>query len=96
MLRSQVPTPSGGQVPGGTVLERLLLAASDRHVERVRHLARDVGLDLEHVGERGVERLLPLGVGAAHLDQLGTHLQIDPTFASLRSNPRFERLVAGK
>ena len=44
------------------VRQRLLLAAADRDIERLGHLTGDVGLNLEHVGDRGVERLLPAGV----------------------------------
>ena len=51
-------------------------AVGEGEVELPRHPPRDVGLHLEHVGERGVERLLPLGGrgrSRRHLYQLGDH-----------------------
>jgi hypothetical protein len=39
------------------------------HVESRRHGIGDVSLDLEHVGQRGVERLLPPCDAAAGIDQ---------------------------
>ena len=64
----------GGLAPqegivGGQALRRLRRqlvfgAVPERHVQRLRHLARDVGLHLEHVGHRGVESAAPSGLGA--------------------------------
>ena len=64
----------GREVGRRAVRQHFLLAAPDRHVERLRHLGRHIGLHLEHVGERRIEWLLPFGVGGGDLDQLGTHL----------------------
>ena len=49
------------------------LRRAERHVERLRHLSRHVGLHLEHVRERRVEWLLPLGRAGRDLDQLRAH-----------------------
>ena len=51
----------GRQVRGRLGRELVAHAVAQRHVERTGHLRRDVGLHLEDVGERRVERLLPLG-----------------------------------
>ena len=51
-------------------------AVAQHHAERVGHLAGDVRLDGEHVGERGVDRLLPARRrrrAAGEADQLGIH-----------------------
>ena len=63
----------GGEVLGRLLRQRLLLRAPSATSSASRHPARDVGLHLEHVGDRRVERLLPGGRGGADLDQLGAH-----------------------
>src|SRR4029077_16716887 len=68
VVRSQVPGWLGCQVAARTVAQG--------YVERACHLARDVGLHLEDIRERGVERLLPLGAGCmprGEIHQFGTH-----------------------
>ena len=67
---------------------RCLVAVPERHVQGLRHLARDVGLHLEHVGQRGVELLPPAGLGRvtpAHVHQLRGHP--DPARAVRRPCP---------
>ena len=64
----------GGQVLGGLRRQLVFDAVPQRHVQRLRHLSRDVGLHLEHVGQRGIESLLPLrrgGRARCDPDQLG-------------------------
>ena len=51
----------GRQVRGRLGRELVAHAVAQRRVERTGHLRRDVGLHLEDVRERRVERLLPLG-----------------------------------
>ena len=63
----------GREVLGRLLGQRFLLRRTQRHVQRLGHAARDVGLDLEHIGDGGVERLLPRGRGRADPDQLGAH-----------------------
>ena len=65
-----------GEVLRGPLRKRLLLPRAQRHVQRGGHLAGDVGLDLEHVGDGRIERLLPLRAGRVprcHVHQLGAH-----------------------
>ena len=72
--------------PGGLALEKRVVGLEARRrpghqlgphavgqgqVQRVRHLGRDVGLHLEHVGERRVELLAP--AGARRLPRPGVH-----------------------
>ena len=66
----------GRQVLGRLGRELVAHAVAQGHVERTGHFRRDVGLHLEDVGERRVERLLPLGGRRGpglDPDQLGTH-----------------------
>ena len=53
----------GRQVRGRLGRELVAGAVAQGYVERARHLGRDVGLDLEDIGERGIESLLPLRGG---------------------------------
>ena len=76
----------GRGVAGGPLRQRGALRRAQRHVQRLGHLAGHVGLDLEHVGERGVERLLPLGRAGRDLDQLGTHPHVVAAGALLPPN----------
>jgi hypothetical protein len=67
----------GGQVLRGFRRQLVFGAVSERHVQRLRHLARDVGLHLEHVGHRGGVELLPpaglWGMPGVHVHQLRGH-----------------------
>jgi hypothetical protein len=71
----------GGQVRRRPLVELLPLARAERHAKRLGDARGHVGLHLEDVGECGVEGLLPLGRGGAHLDQLGPHF--DPVLSAL-------------
>jgi hypothetical protein len=60
----------------------------ERHVQRLRHPARNVGLHLEHVGHRGVELLPPVGLRRrtrAHVNQFRGHP--DSAHAARRLGP---------
>ena len=63
-----LPRPSGTRRrrPGSRSAARPAApgAVAQRHAQRLGHPARDVGLHLEDVGQRRVERLLPAVVGA--------------------------------
>ena len=50
----------GGKAPRRPVASSRLALSPSATSERLRHLAGDLGLHLEHVGHRRVERLLPL------------------------------------
>ena len=67
----------GGEVLRGLLGKPLLLACSEGAAQSLSHLRRDVRLHLEHIRDRRVERLLPLGrrgVRARHVDELRTHV----------------------
>ena len=49
----------GGEVLRGLLRKPLLLAGRERAAQRLRHLRRDVRLDLEDIRDRRVEGLLP-------------------------------------
>ena len=67
----------GRKAPGRLHRQLASGAVAERHVERLGHLSRDVGLHLEHVGHRGIEWLSPAvfrRVARAHVDQLRRYL----------------------
>jgi hypothetical protein len=51
----------GGEISGRVGAQRAPGAVGQGHAQRVGNLARDLGLHLEDVGERGVELLHPAG-----------------------------------
>ena len=61
------------QALGGPRDEAAACGGRERQVERIGDIARDLTLDLEHVGECRVERLLPPCRPGARVDQLGAH-----------------------
>ena len=76
-LRRRLAAQEG--VVGCEVLRRLLRqlplrAVAQRHIERLRHSTGNVGLDLEHVGERRIEGCLPLRCPGRDLHQLRAHV----------------------
>jgi len=56
------------EVARGMRLEMPPLAGCERYAELARHALGHVGLDPEHVGHRGVERLLPAGSPGRRVD----------------------------
>jgi hypothetical protein len=53
--------------------ELLTCSVAERHVERVRDLGRDICLHVEHIRQRGIERLVPPRHAAARVDQFRAH-----------------------
>ena len=58
LLAAQIGV-AGGEVFGGTAGELAPRAVAQRQVESAGHLAGDIRLHLEDVGQRRIERLLP-------------------------------------
>ena len=67
----------GRKAPSRFHLQLASGAIGEGHVECLGHLSRDIGLHLEHVGDRGVERSSPAAlrsVARPHVDQLRRHV----------------------
>ncbi len=62
------------EIPRRPRAERIVLARADPDANRLRNLARDVALYLEHIRERHIERLAPFVGRARGLDQFGPDL----------------------
>ena len=62
-----------GEIARPALLEVAPLPGGERQPQLAGHPLGDIRLHVEDVGERRVERLLPLGGAGRRLDQLGAH-----------------------